>query len=375
MIVTVSDINGIKQYSVPGNIKAIFLNIFLVFIVLIIGFFFYIKNLHYKIISLEQSNEVYVLANNKMKNLEKELNQTKLELKKMKGETLSQQINVKTKITQTSLKKEKKQNKVTHHPVIITQKQKTKPIAKQTMDVNPKRIKPSVQIEKLNPTTVTQKQTMDVKPKIIKPLVQVKKHHPIIMTQEQKIEQVKKEKKVQVHTNTIVTTIEKDIPNIPNDNIVITEKSNLNTKPKVVSKVLNTQTQSMKMDSVKQKRLSFLMQQSVGKSYFPQSYGPNTFDDTGLITYIYKKIDVAVPKDLKKQSTLGKLVQRDALKIGDLLFFDMSKDSKGSVNHVGIYAGNNKFVHASSTKNAVVITSLNKAFYSKHYKWARRILN
>ncbi|NOR54584.1 MAG: glycoside hydrolase, partial [Sulfurovum sp.] len=42
------------------------------------------------------------------------------------------------------------------------------------------------------------------------------------------------------------------------------------------------------------------------------------------------------------------------------------------VNHVGMYIGNNQFIHASSAKHKVVITSLNKRFYSQRYKGARR---
>ena len=65
-------------------------------------------------------------------------------------------------------------------------------------------------------------------------------------------------------------------------------------------------------------------------------------------------------------------IERSDLKKGDLIFFDTSKKRKGYVNHVGIYLGNNKFIHASSAKKRVVITSLNKNFYSKRYKGARR---
>jgi cell wall-associated NlpC family hydrolase len=72
------------------------------------------------------------------------------------------------------------------------------------------------------------------------------------------------------------------------------------------------------------------------------------------------------------QSKVGKYVKRDELQKGDLIFFDTSKKRKGYVNHVGIYIGDNKFIHASSAKKKVVITSLEKSFYSNRYKGARR---
>ena len=65
---------------------------------------------------------------------------------------------------------------------------------------------------------------------------------------------------------------------------------------------------------------------------------------------------------------------RYALKPGDLVFFDTSKNKRGYVNHVGIYIGGDKFIHASSAKKKVTITSLESPFYKMRYKGARRYL-
>ena len=56
------------------------------------------------------------------------------------------------------------------------------------------------------------------------------------------------------------------------------------------------------------------------------------------------------------------------LKIGDLLFFVTSGGE--TINHVGLYIGNNEFIHASSAKNKVVISKIDSNFYSKAFKWA-----
>lgn len=97
-----------------------------------------------------------------------------------------------------------------------------------------------------------------------------------------------------------------------------------------------------------------------------------TFDCSGFTKYCYKKNGIEIPRTSIMQSKHGKFVKRKDLKKGDLVFFDTSKRRKGYVNHVGIYMGDNKFIHASSAKKKVVITSLDKNFYSQRYMGARR---
>jgi NLP/P60 protein len=55
------------------------------------------------------------------------------------------------------------------------------------------------------------------------------------------------------------------------------------------------------------------------------------------------------------------------IKVGDLLFFITSGGD--TINHVGIYVGNNEFIHASSAKNKVVVSKLDSDFYTKAFKW------
>ena len=90
---------------------------------------------------------------------------------------------------------------------------------------------------------------------------------------------------------------------------------------------------------------------------------------------MYRKTGINIPRTSRQQSRYGKLVDRKHLKPGDLIFFDTSRRRRGVINHVGMYIGNNQFIHASSAQKRVVITSLNKAFYSQRFKWARRVVN
>ena len=73
-----------------------------------------------------------------------------------------------------------------------------------------------------------------------------------------------------------------------------------------------------------------------------------------------------LPRSTAEQRHLGKRIQRHQLKQGDLVFF------RGN-NHVGVYMGNNKFMHASSSQG-VTISSLDEDYWARTYTQSRRIL-
>lgn len=127
-------------------------------------------------------------------------------------------------------------------------------------------------------------------------------------------------------------------------------------------------------DADKCTKITSLAKKKLGRKYVWGATGSsNTFDCSGLTTYVYKENGIKLPRRAIAQSKVGKQVKRENLKKGDLIFFDTSKRRKGYVNHVGIYIGDNKFIHASSAKKKVVITSLSKPFYSQRFKGARRL--
>jgi len=105
------------------------------------------------------------------------------------------------------------------------------------------------------------------------------------------------------------------------------------------------------------------------------NYGGTTtdgFDCSGFTSYVFAKFGVKLPHSSKEQFKLGKEVgKQSALRAGDLVFFNT--DGKG-VSHVGVYVGNNKFAHASTTKG-VTISDLSESYYAKRYLGARRVLD
>jgi cell wall-associated NlpC family hydrolase len=113
-----------------------------------------------------------------------------------------------------------------------------------------------------------------------------------------------------------------------------------------------------------------------GKKYLgvPYRYGgttPKGFDCSGFTSYTFKKKNVKIPRTAAEQYKKGKAVSKKNLKAGDLVFFKTT--SKKSVSHVGIYIGNNKFIHSAG--KGVTIASINDPYYWKsRYAGAKRIL-
>jgi len=139
------------------------------------------------------------------------------------------------------------------------------------------------------------------------------------------------------------------------------EKSHTNKTDKFI-----TQQKCVKITSLAKKKL--------GKRYVWGATGTrNTFDCSGLTTYVYNQNGIKLPRRAIAQSKIGKRISKKELRKGDLVFFDTSKRKRGYVNHVGIYIGDNKFIHASSAKHRVVISSLNEPFYRSRLTVARRL--
>jgi peptidoglycan endopeptidase LytE len=92
-------------------------------------------------------------------------------------------------------------------------------------------------------------------------------------------------------------------------------------------------------------------------------------DCSGFVKKIYKFFDIDLPRTAFEQSHVGMRVPRQELAEGDLLFFNTRK----AVGHVGIYIGNNEFVHASSRKKGVRVDNLNTPYYDRRFIRAVRL--
>ncbi len=93
------------------------------------------------------------------------------------------------------------------------------------------------------------------------------------------------------------------------------------------------------------------------------------FDCSGFVLAMYRKIGINLPHSAAAQFGVGKPVAFNNLKPGDRVYF---QTYKRGASHVGIYIGGGKFIHASSAKHGVIISSLFENYYSKRYLGARR---
>jgi cell wall-associated NlpC family hydrolase len=85
---------------------------------------------------------------------------------------------------------------------------------------------------------------------------------------------------------------------------------------------------------------------------------------------VYRSVGVKLPRSSDDQARVGAPVTRDELAPGDLVFFG----SSSNVSHVGIYAGDGEFIHASTRSRSVRFDRLDTKYFANRYLAARRVL-
>jgi cell wall-associated NlpC family hydrolase len=93
------------------------------------------------------------------------------------------------------------------------------------------------------------------------------------------------------------------------------------------------------------------------------------FDCSGLVFYAHRQLGLTVPRTSREQEEDARSIKPRKLRRGDLVFFKI--DSR-SVNHVGIYIGKHRFVHAPGSGKPVTINSLDDDFYAESFFSAGR---
>ena len=116
-----------------------------------------------------------------------------------------------------------------------------------------------------------------------------------------------------------------------------------------------------------------LTHKQLGKPYVWGAEGPNSFDCSGLIYYVYKNAaGITLPRTSSAQYSAGVAVSRSNLKAGDLIF--SSTDGTGNITHVAIYVGDGQMIHAPRNGKNVEKVSINNSYWNKAYVGARRVL-
>ena len=109
----------------------------------------------------------------------------------------------------------------------------------------------------------------------------------------------------------------------------------------------------------------------IGVPYVWGGSTPRGFDCSGYVQYVFDQHGISLPRTTTEQYRIGTYVSKSNLKVGDLVF--LQNTYREGISHVGIYVGDGKMIHASSSKG-VVISDLSSSYYVKHYYGARRIL-
>ncbi|HZW37100.1 MAG TPA: C40 family peptidase, partial [Candidatus Deferrimicrobiaceae bacterium] len=105
----------------------------------------------------------------------------------------------------------------------------------------------------------------------------------------------------------------------------------------------------------------------------PYRFGGNSLlgiDCSGYVQKVFSLLNIVLPRTAREQFHLGELVGMDNLSIGDLVFF---RTYAKFPSHVGIYLGDNRFIHASSRDRKVTIDSLDAPYYLKRFIGAKRL--
>ena len=116
-----------------------------------------------------------------------------------------------------------------------------------------------------------------------------------------------------------------------------------------------------------------LAEKQIGKPYVWGAEGPDSFDCSGLVYYVYKEaVGINLPRVSRDQYNVGTYISKENLKPGDLVF--SSTNDAGTITHVGIYVGDNKMIHSPNSGKNVEKVDLSNNYWKNCYVGAKRVL-
>ena len=154
---------------------------------------------------------------------------------------------------------------------------------------------------------------------------------------------------------------------IRQEEAVSSDTSSESAETSTVSNATNTNSSSAVAttgSAVVEKAKAYL-----GSKYVYGGTSPSGFDCSGFTYYIYKQFGITLNRTAAAQYSNGVAVSRDNLQLGDLIMF-----GKSGINHVGIYMGGGRIIHAANPSRGVTTDTINSGYYNTNYVGARRVL-
>lgn len=112
----------------------------------------------------------------------------------------------------------------------------------------------------------------------------------------------------------------------------------------------------------------------LGTPHVMGGYSPSGLDCSGLVKLAHEQFDVALPHASQEQARYGTILSPDdSLKRGDLVFFHSTYATRKLITHSGIYLGDNRFIHTSTSRGVSVSALLDSGYWQNHYLFATRL--
>lgn len=134
-----------------------------------------------------------------------------------------------------------------------------------------------------------------------------------------------------------------------------------------------TRVEVQEVERPRLERLASEIRAFLGTPYHWGGTSVRGVDCSGLVQTVFQRVyGVSLPRTTEELYQSGVQLHETPLRLGDLVFF--SNGHRREVSHVGIYLGEGKFVHAS-TSRGVLVSDLRERYYRRHFAGARRVLN
>jgi cell wall-associated NlpC family hydrolase len=112
----------------------------------------------------------------------------------------------------------------------------------------------------------------------------------------------------------------------------------------------------------------------LGTPHLMGGYSTSGLDCSGLVKLAHAQFGVELPRSSHDQGRYGSIISPgEELHRGDLVFFHSTYKKSELITHSGIYIGDNKFIHASTSRGVTVSTLFDSGYYQNHYLFATRL--